>query len=325
MSKTIAMTGATGFAGRHAVNELLKRGHRIVALARDPARAGLPPGVEVVAGHLEDGASLATLVRDADAVVHLAGMIAAARPGDYFRYNTFPTRALAEAAMHAGVGRFVFASSLAAREEGLSVYGDSKSAAEHALRQLDGRLSKIILRAPAIYGPGDRGTLPLVRQLTGGIALIPGRRKQRFSLIHVEDFSRILGDVLDSDVSGTWELSDGTPGGYGWDDLIGIAQAAGERAIHPVFLPRPLVAGAALLAGSLARLTGKPGMVNPGKVRELYHGDWVARGPGLALAAPVTFAQGFPGTLAWYRAAGWLPSRREADRSNANSHREAGE
>jgi nucleoside-diphosphate-sugar epimerase len=316
MSKTIAVTGATGFAGRHAVAELLKRGHRIVALARHPARAGLPAEVDIVEGDLEQAAALAKLVRGADTVVHLAGAITAVQPGDYFRYNTFPTRALAEAAVRAGVRRFVFASSLAAREQELSSYGASKFAAEQALRQFDGSLSTIMLRAPAIYGPGDRGTLPLIRELTHGVAMIPGRRAARFSLLYVEDFARILGDAVASDAAGLLDVCDGTPGGYGWDDLIAIAGEAEGRTIRPVFLPKPLVAGVAFLAGGIARLTGKPGMVNPGKVNELYHRDWVARGPGWPLASPITFARGYPETLAWYRAAGWLPRAAGADRSS---------
>ncbi len=324
MAKKIAMTGATGFAGRHAVAELLRRGYAVVALARDPARAELPSGIDIVAGHLEDQAALAKLVQGADVVVHLGGVIAAHRL-DYFRYNTGPTRALAEAAVSAGVKRFVFASSLAAREAGLSFYGGSKFAAEQALQKFDSRLNTIILRAPAIYGPGDRGTLPLIKQLTRRIAMIPGGRKQRFSLIHVKDFARVLADAVTGDTVGTFELSDGRPRGYGWDDLIGVAERAQGRTIHPVFLPKPLVAGVALVAGGVARLTGKPGMVNPGKVRELYHDDWVARGPGLRLADPIIFAQGFPETLAWYREAGWLPHRRPADRSSARINREAGE
>ncbi|MBC8037703.1 MAG: NAD(P)-dependent oxidoreductase [Rhizobiales bacterium] len=325
MSKTIAVTGATGFAGRHAVGELLKRGHRVSALVRDPARAGLPPGVGMVAGHLEDAAALATLVRGADAVVHLAGVIAAVHPEDYFRYNTGPTRALAETAAQAGVKRFVFASSLAAREPELSSYGASKLAAEQALRQFDGRLSTIMLRAPAIHGPGDRATLPLIKQLTKRIAMIPGSREQRFSLIHVKDFARVISDAVDSQKTGIVELSDGTPGGYCWDDLMRAAIDAEGRSIQVIFLPKPLVAGVALVAGAMARLTGEPGMINSGKVRELYHGDWVARGPGLALDDPIVFARGFPETLSWYRKAGWLPPRREADRSNAKSHPEAGQ
>lgn len=323
MTKTIAITGATGFVGRHAASELVKRGHRVVALVRDPARA--PEGVSVVPGHLEDGAALATLVRDADAVVHLAGVIAAIDRGGYFRYNTTATRALGDAAMEAGVKRFVFASSLAAREVGLSHYGDSKAAAEQALRHFNGRLSAIILRAPAIYGPGDRATLPLIKQLVGQISLIPGGREQRFSMLYVKDFARIIADAVIGEVTGTFELSDGTRGGYGWRNLIEIAQSADGESRPVVFLPRPLVAGLAALAGGMSRLTRKPGMINPGKVRELYHHDWVARGPGVPLDDVITFARGFPETLSWYRAEGWLPPRREADRSSASFNREAGQ
>ncbi|MGH6855030.1 MAG: NAD-dependent epimerase/dehydratase family protein [Aestuariivirga sp.] len=323
MSKTIAMTGATGFTGRHAVTELLKRGHRIAALVRDPARAGLPPGVELVAGHLEDATVLATLVRGADAVVHLAGVISASTPADYFRYNAAATRALAQAAADAGVRRFLFASSLAAREPELSFYGASKLAAEHELRQFEGVLNTLMLRPPAIYGPGDRATLPLMKQLTHAIAMIPGRRGQRFSLIYAEDFARLLGDAVAGRATGTLEVSDGTPGGYGWDDLAGIARKTSGRNIRPVFLPKPLVMGVALLANGMARLSGKPSMLNPGKVRELYHPDWVVRAPGMMLADPVTFARGLPQTLAWYRAAGWLPRSRRADKSSLTSKHEA--
>ncbi|GLW07270.1 nucleotide-diphosphate-sugar epimerase [Microtetraspora sp. NBRC 13810] len=49
---TILVTGATGTVGRHVVAELLRAGERVRALTRDPARAGLPEGVEVMAGDL---------------------------------------------------------------------------------------------------------------------------------------------------------------------------------------------------------------------------------------------------------------------------------
>lgn len=317
MRKTIAMTGATGFAGRHAVTELLKRGHRVVAMARDPARADLPPGVEIIAGHLEDAAALHQLVRGAGAIVHLAGIIAAARAGDYFRYNTFPAKALAQAAFESDVNHFVFASSIAAREPNLSPYGASKLAAEQELSKFNDRLQTLMLRAPAIYGPGDRATLPLFRQLTQRIAFIPGERQQRFSLLYVKDFARILADAVEGEATGTFELSDGTARGYGWNDLIAAAQATEGREIRVLFLPKPVTGGVAFVAAGVAGLTGKAGMVNPGKVRELYHADWVAREPQFPLADPIDFSRGFPETLAWYRAAGWLPRRREAGRSSA--------
>ncbi|MBB6350105.1 NmrA family NAD(P)-binding protein [Nonomuraea muscovyensis] len=51
---TILVTGATGTVGRHLVAELVRAGQRVRALTRDPGRATLPEGVEVVAGDLAD-------------------------------------------------------------------------------------------------------------------------------------------------------------------------------------------------------------------------------------------------------------------------------
>lgn len=313
MSKTIAITGATGFVGRHTVTELLRHGHRLVALVRNPAVAGLPADVKIVPGDLADVQAMARLVRGADTVVHVAGAIAAARAADYFRHNAEASRALADAALRAGVGQFVFASSLAARHHELSPYGASKLAAEQALSALGGRISLTMLRAPAVYGPGDRGTLPLIRELTHGIAVIPARRNARFSLMYVGDLARVLAATVADPAGGLVELSDGRAGGYCWDDLLAIAERIEGREIRPLFLPRAVAAVAAAAAGGVARITGRPGMVNPGKVNELYHDDWVARGEGWPLPGMVTFEQGLPLTLAWYRAEGWLPPPRRPD------------
>ncbi|RCV50354.1 NAD(P)H-binding protein [Marinitenerispora sediminis] len=55
---TVLVTGATGNVGRPLVEQLLAAGHRVRALTRDPGRAGLPAGTEVVAGSLTDTESL---------------------------------------------------------------------------------------------------------------------------------------------------------------------------------------------------------------------------------------------------------------------------
>lgn len=55
---TVLVTGATGNVGRPLVEQLLAAGHRVRALTRDPARAGLPEGTQVVAGNLADSATL---------------------------------------------------------------------------------------------------------------------------------------------------------------------------------------------------------------------------------------------------------------------------
>jgi uncharacterized protein YbjT (DUF2867 family) len=51
---TILVTGATGRIGRHVVDQLVQRGADVRALVRDPAKAGLPAGVDIVQGDLFD-------------------------------------------------------------------------------------------------------------------------------------------------------------------------------------------------------------------------------------------------------------------------------
>ncbi|MFI6481648.1 NAD(P)H-binding protein [Nonomuraea sp. NPDC050663] len=55
---TFLVTGATGTVGRHVVTELLEAGVQVRALTRNPAKADLPAGVEVVGGDLADPSSL---------------------------------------------------------------------------------------------------------------------------------------------------------------------------------------------------------------------------------------------------------------------------
>ncbi|WP_433513097.1 NAD(P)H-binding protein [Nonomuraea sp. CA-143628] len=72
---TILVTGATGTVGRLIVDELTRTGHQVRALTRDPAKADLPEGVEVVAGDLAEPGSLTTAFEGVEAVhlINFAG------------------------------------------------------------------------------------------------------------------------------------------------------------------------------------------------------------------------------------------------------------
>jgi len=73
----IAVTGATGFVGRHLVDTLRRRGHAVRALVREPARASwlAAGGVELLPGDVRDPPSLRRFAEGADAAIHLVGII----------------------------------------------------------------------------------------------------------------------------------------------------------------------------------------------------------------------------------------------------------
>ncbi|HET8653891.1 MAG TPA: NAD(P)-dependent oxidoreductase [Longimicrobiaceae bacterium] len=66
----IVLFGATGLVGRRIAHEAVQRGHEVVGVVRDPARAQAPdPRVHLVKGDATDAASVAAVSRGADAVV----------------------------------------------------------------------------------------------------------------------------------------------------------------------------------------------------------------------------------------------------------------
>ena len=269
MSRLVAITGATGFAGGHAVRELALHGHRLRALVRNPNGAAFPPGVETVKGGLADADALRRLVAGADAVVHFAGTLAALDRETYFRVNAGGTEALLEAAREAGTPRVVHISSLAAREPQLSSYAASKRAGEEAVERHASALNAVIIRPPAVYGPGDRGTLPLIRELTKPLAAIPGRPDARFSLIHARDLARIVALSIEGREQGIHEVSDQTPGGYGWAELIAAAADLRGAPIKTLFLPRAVPTAVALAAEAVAKVSRRPGLVMGGNIAEI--------------------------------------------------------
>jgi nucleoside-diphosphate-sugar epimerase len=309
MSLKIALTGATGFVGRAVVSSLMARHFQVSALVRDSARANLPVGLRQVQGDLQNGAALDDLTKSADVVVHIAGVIGALSRGDYFVANEQGARAIAEAAARNGVKRFVHISSLAAREPQLSVYGASKNAGETEVENFKTKMSVVILRPPAVYGPGDKGTLPLLRSLTQSFAVIPGTSEARFSLIYVDDLARIVVEATEAMRTGMVELDDGQRRGYDWRELTRIASASEQKGITPIFLPKFIAMSVAISVEAFAKTRGRLPLVSRDKILQLYHGDWVAKGDGWPLNEPVGFAQGFKTTMEWYRQAQWLPQR----------------
>ena len=175
---------------------------------------------------------------------------------DFFLANEQGSLAVAEAAARNGVKRFVHISSLAAREPGLSMYGASKRAGEVAVEKFKSQMSVIILRPPAVYGPGDRGTLPLLRSLTQSFAVIPGTSTSRFSLIYVDDLARIIVEAAEATRTGTVELDDGQRQGYGWKDLAEIASATEQKSIKPIFLPKSVAMAVGVGVEAIAKAEG---------------------------------------------------------------------
>jgi nucleoside-diphosphate-sugar epimerase len=313
MGTTVALTGASGFVGRAVAQRLLAGRYAVRALSRRADPDLEEAGVEAERGALEDQSSLERLVAGVDIVVHCAGALKASDNRAFAAVNTEGTVRLVNVAAAAPQRpRFLLISSLAARQPAVSAYAASKRGAEETLRRGDTNLDWCIVRPPGVYGPGDRATLPLFRQLERGLLLSPAVRGARFSLLHVHDLAGAIERLLSRPRwdGAVLEVDDGRHGGYGWSDLADAASRHLGRRVRRIAVPYGVLRLPAALNQHLARARGQPSIFTPGKLRELYHPDWVARsspGPLLAdLQAEFAFETGFPNTLEWYRRRGWM-------------------
>src|SRR5205085_6726900 len=125
-------------------------------------------------------------------VVHCAALTRAPNEQAFQRVNVDGTRAVVDAANRTG-SRVVLISSLAAGGVGtrerprresdpsapVNAYGRSKIAAEQVVRDC-GRTAWCVLRPGPVYGPRDRGFLPLFHMAKRGLFVLPANPSMPF-------------------------------------------------------------------------------------------------------------------------------------------------
>ena len=207
----LALTGSTGFIGRHLLRELPKRGHHVRVLLRRPASVPIDAASAVI-GDLKRPMNMSAALEGVDAVIHSAGLAAGMSgvPEDDYRVlNTEATIELARAARRAGAKRFVFLSSIRAQcgptaaslvtemaePMPTDLYGKSKLAAERGLAELD--LDWVALRAVLVYGPGVKGNMARLAALARSPWPLPvARLAARRSLLALDNLTAAIETVL---------------------------------------------------------------------------------------------------------------------------------
>ncbi|MEP3420434.1 MAG: NAD(P)-dependent oxidoreductase [Erythrobacter sp.] len=299
----LAITGATGFVGSAVIDCAIAQGHECRALTRKDQ--GARDRVEWIKGTLSDDTALLRLIDGCDALIHVAGLTNTPDPTEFETANVAGTAAMIAAAKQAKVKRFVFVSSLSAREPELSAYGASKARAE-TLVQESGR-DWTIVRPPAVYGPRDDDMFELFRSAQFGLVPLPP--KGATSIIHVDDLARLLIALAGkSALKSIYEPDDGQVGGYSHKELgKAIGRAVGRRSVLAVNLPKEVLKLAAkgdkLLRGEKAKLTAD-------RVGYMLHPNWVSRFdravPANVWQPQIGGEDGLSKTAQWYEKEGWL-------------------
>jgi len=300
MSKTVLVTGASGFIGKFVVPALAKQGWQVRAAARDPNSILAKPGIEIVAmPDLKDAVDWAPLLDGASHVVHLAGIAHAPGmlPDDvYSRINAQSVGALAKAAK-GQIERLVLMSSVRA-QVGLAsdhviteadapkptdAYGRSKLEAERLIG--NSGVAFTVLRPAVVYGPGVKGNISSLATLAKTPMPLPfGVLNNRRSLLAIENLASAIALVLNSEraLGETFLVADREPISVG--DMVAAMREGLGRSPHLVRVPERAVRRLMASFGKEAeweRLTGNF-VIDSGKLQGLGWDPRVTSREGLA-------------------------------------------
>lgn len=202
---TVALTGASGFAGGALARALVQRGYRVRALTRRPPIAYQNlVGVEWIHGEIADPGALDTLVAGAEICFHVAAMYRTeGSAAEFLRINRDSTALLLRSARAAGVRRFIYCSTIGVHGDLADTPGDedtpfnprdpyqeSKLRAEELCRQAiaePGNPEIVIVRPCGIYGPGDLRMLKIFTMLQRGFFFFVGPAKGHFHPVYIDD------------------------------------------------------------------------------------------------------------------------------------------
>src|ERR1700761_164666 len=211
----ILITGATGKVGSRLVSRMLAKGYQVSILVRDAEKASalVELGARVVIGDLYNADTLPPAVEGMDAVIHLAALFRTFTDNEgIIKTNHEGTVWLADAAIAAGVKRFIFVSTgnvygsgyqHPAKEDDLvnindpRAYSSSKIAAEQELLSLhknDG-FDVRVLRLGFVYGDRD----PHIEEIIPLLKKMKRHSGSRMHMVHHLDVAQALMLLLHND------------------------------------------------------------------------------------------------------------------------------
>jgi nucleoside-diphosphate-sugar epimerase len=299
----VLVTGGTGVVGRRLIPALVKRDHRVVAIARSARKrerlARL--GASAIDADLFAPETLRTAASGCDAVVNLAThmppssaqMIRRRAWEENDRIRTTGSANLVDAALAEGVGRFV-------QESFAPVYPDCGSrwieedvplrpvrynnsildAEKSASRFTAGGGTGVVLRFAGFYGPDSRFLVEGIRQVRAGRAFLPGAPGAYYSSVSHDDAATAAEAAL-SVPAGVYNVVEDEPVTRR-EYFDSLARAL---SVPP---PRPLPFWQLWMLGSLGDLFSRSLRISNRKIKSVS--PWRPQSPSVREAWPTVVA-----------------------------------
>jgi nucleoside-diphosphate-sugar epimerase len=213
----VLVTGGTGFIGSHSAAALVRAGHQVRLLIRDPTkidRVLKPRSIEIddyVIGDMSDTNAVRTALGNCDAVLHAAAALYGG--AEVFDANVRGVRNTLGIGHELGLDPILYISSIAAMYPPLgdritiddpvshleTTYGRSKAEGERYARELQASGAPVVTIYPSgVFGPNDPGPGESMKGLRDAIRFGWPITTSSISIVDVRDVARVVAASLES-------------------------------------------------------------------------------------------------------------------------------
>lgn len=290
----VLVTGANGFVGSHIVESLIAHNHQVTCVVRKTSDLSWisPLPLFYKYGDLNDEKFLEICVKDADVVIHCAGIVRAMNKDEYFKANVEYTKNLCNAVLkiNPNLKKFIFISSQAAMgpshsdkprkltetEAPVSDYGLSKLAAEQQIKEIfKDKIPYTILRPASVYGPRDKDIFIFFNLVNKHLRPVT-MEKRLLQLVYVKDVAKAVVNSIENVKSNgkTYYLANEAP--YTWSEVGHIIAESVDKTTIPIPVPDFIFKFAGMAAQSFSYITKKPAVLNNQKITEMLQEFWIA-------------------------------------------------
>lgn len=292
----IFLTGATGYVGCYVARLLLKEGHTVHALCRNPEQLEIKhPNLIPYKGDITNQDSIEKAMRGCEQIYHLAAFAKpwAKNPEIYFEMNVDAVKTILELAWEMNISKIVFTSTAgvlgpsenrAVKEsdprigEEFNEYEASKTIAEKLCKDFVTKknMDIVIVSPTRVYGPGPENESNSITKLLklydeGKWKTIPGDGKKIGNYVHVEDVA--MGHLLAMKNGKAGEKY--TLGGenLSYDDFFEWIRKVTGKKYQFYHIPVWLIMLGGRLMMLREKITGKPPLITPKWIRK-YSYNW---------------------------------------------------
>lgn len=320
MSKLVTIYGGSGFVGRYIARRMAKEGWRVRVAVRRPNEAifvktyGVVGQVEPVLCNIRDDASVASVMKGADAIVNCVGVLAEAGKNTFNAVQSEGAARIARLAAEAGITRMVHLSAIGADADSDSDYARTKAEGEAAV--LEHQPDATILRPSVVFGSEDLFFNRFAGMARFGPVLPVVGANTLFQPVYVDDVAQAAVMGVLGNASGVYEL--GGPVKMSFRELMEqMLQVIRRRRLVlnvPFFVARIMAFSFDMVQAASGGLI-KNGMVTRDQVKNLANDNVVSEGAQTFETlgiAPVTMASVLPEYLWRFRPSGQYDAIKES-------------